>query len=51
MNTIRHTKHFLHPSTIWVSKESQWVTTVLGSCVSICLFDQKKCIGGINHFM
>lgn len=44
-------KHFLHPSTIWVSKEPYWVTTVLGSCVSICLFDKKKCVGGINHFM
>jgi chemotaxis protein CheD len=51
MNKIRHTPHFLHPSTIWISKEPQWVTTVLGSCVSICLYDKKKCIGGINHFM
>lgn len=51
MNSIRHMKHFLHPSTIWVSKEPQWVTTILGSCVSICLFDKKKYIGGINHFM
>lgn len=43
--------HFLHPSAIWISKEPQWVTTILGSCVSVCLYDKKKCIGGINHFM
>jgi chemotaxis protein CheD len=51
MNKVKQAKHFLHPSTIWISKEPYWVTTVLGSCVSICLFDKKKCIGGINHFM
>lgn len=51
MSNDRQMKHFLHPSTIWISKEPSLVTTVLGSCVSICLFDKKKCIGGINHFM
>jgi chemotaxis protein CheD len=51
MKLNRQTKHYLHPSTIWISKDPQWVTTVLGSCVSICLFDKKKCIGGINHYM
>ena len=51
MSNIRQTNHFLHPSTIWTSKEPLWVTTILGSCVSVCLFDKKKCIGGINHFM
>jgi chemotaxis protein CheD len=51
MSNIRQPNHFLHPSTIWISNEPQWVTTILGSCVSVCLFDKKKCIGGINHFM
>jgi chemotaxis protein CheD len=51
MKINRQIKHYLHPSTIWISKDPQWVTTVLGSCVSICLFDKKKCIGGINHYM
>ncbi len=27
------------------------VTTVLGSCVAVCLFDETKKIGGINHYM
>lgn len=27
------------------------VTTVLGSCVSVCLWDSKLKIGGINHYM
>jgi len=51
MNDSRQMKHFLHPSTILISKEAQWVTTILGSCVSICLFDKKTRIGGINHYM
>jgi chemotaxis protein CheD len=46
-----HADYFLHPSAIYISKEPQWVTTVLGSCVAICFFDKKKCIGGINHYM
>jgi chemotaxis protein CheD len=27
------------------------ITTVLGSCVSVCLWDQVTGIGGMNHFM
>lgn len=27
------------------------ISTVLGSCVSICLFDLKAEVGGINHFL
>lgn len=28
-----------------------YIATVLGSCVSIALFDQKQHFGGLNHFM
>ncbi|MCD6346605.1 MAG: chemotaxis protein CheD [Bacteroidales bacterium] len=27
------------------------VCTLLGSCVSVCLWDKKQKIGGINHFL
>lgn len=27
------------------------ITTVLGSCVSVCLYDTVRCCGGMNHFM
>jgi len=30
---------------------SDVITTVLGSCVSVCLFDLPKGVGGMNHFM
>lgn len=27
------------------------ITTILGSCVSVCLYDSSNGIGGMNHFM
>lgn len=51
MTNIRQTPYFLHPSTICVSKDAQWITTILGSCVAVCFFDKKRTIGGINHYM
>ena len=26
-------------------------TTVLGSCVAVCLYDSGACVGGMNHFL
>lgn len=51
MNTARQTPHFLHPSTLCVSSDPQWITTVLGSCVAVCFYDKVKNIGGMNHYM
>ncbi|OQX97059.1 MAG: chemotaxis protein CheD [Bacteroidetes bacterium 4572_128] len=42
---------FLYPSSIFVSKKPNFIITILGSCVSVCLFDFRLKIGGINHFM
>lgn len=42
---------YLYPAGLYVSKEPAVVTTVLGSCVSVCLYDPILHIGGINHFM
>ncbi len=43
--------YFLNPSKIFVSNESFNAITILGSCVSVCLFDKTKKVGGINHYM
>ncbi|PIB37432.1 chemotaxis protein CheD [Reichenbachiella sp. 5M10] len=43
--------HFLYPSTLFVGASATEVVTVLGSCVSVCLYDKVKKIGGINHYM
>jgi len=44
-------EHYLYPGNIFASEEPYLVTTVLGSCVSVCLWDSRKMVGGINHFM
>jgi chemotaxis protein CheD len=47
----KHELIFLHPSAMYVSIDPQWIITILGSCVAVCLFDRTRAIGGINHFM
>jgi chemotaxis protein CheD len=42
---------FIYSSGLMVSKKPLVLTTVLGSCVAICLFDKKLRAGGMNHFM
>ena len=43
--------HFLYPGTVFAPPVPHRVTTVLGSCVAVCLWDRKAGVGGINHFM
>ena len=33
------------------SAEPRVLVTILGSCVSVCLWDQQRGIGGMNHFV
>ena len=33
------------------SEKPMWISTLLGSCVSVCLYDERAKIGGMNHFM
>ncbi|MBJ6751650.1 histidine kinase [Geomonas anaerohicana] len=35
----------------YATDEAVAITTVLGSCVSVCLYDVELGIGGMNHFM
>ncbi len=52
MNTLEVIEtHYLFPSSVFTSTTPCQVTTVLGSCISVCLVDVVKNIGGINHFM
>tara|TARA_B100001245_G_C22798193_1_gene384809 strand:+ start:142 stop:606 length:465 start_codon:yes stop_codon:yes gene_type:complete len=44
-------KYYLLPSGIFVEKEPHVVDTVLGSCVAVCMYDDRLKIGGINHYM
>lgn len=42
---------YLPPGQLIVSAEPLEVTTILGSCVSLCLWDAGAGIGGINHYL
>ncbi|HEX6770065.1 MAG TPA: chemotaxis protein CheD, partial [Candidatus Binatia bacterium] len=42
---------YLHPGQLFVAADSYAVTTILGSCVAVCLWDPVTRIGGINHFL
>jgi chemotaxis protein CheD len=44
-------KHFLYPGQIFVSREPAVITTILGSCAALCLWDGRKKIGGMNHYL
>lgn len=36
---------------VHASEEPALIKTLLGSCISVCLFDPVKRVGGMNHFM
>ena len=46
-----HRTYYLYPSNIFASRELYYVTTLLGSCVAVCLYDRRQQFGGMNHFM
>jgi chemotaxis protein CheD len=43
--------HYLYPAALFADKRPHKVTTILGSCVSVCLYDPILKRGGINHYM
>lgn len=43
--------HFLNPGEYYATDRPEILGTVLGSCISVCLIDEKNKIGGMNHFM
>ena len=41
----------IHIGQYFATKNSTSISTVLGSCVSVCLFDPVMKIGGMNHIL
>jgi chemotaxis response regulator CheB/chemotaxis receptor (MCP) glutamine deamidase CheD len=44
-------KIYLNAGDLIITKEGAILCTVLGSCVSVCVFDPIKKVGGMNHFL
>jgi chemotaxis protein CheD len=42
---------YLQPGQLYVSASAARVTTILGSCIAVGLWDDEREIGGMNHFM
>lgn len=42
---------YLHPGQIHATSHSTLISTVLGSCVAVCLWDPAARVGGMNHFL
>lgn len=40
----------IHPGA-WAIEPERPLSTLLGSCVAVCLFDPQSRVGGLNHFM
>ena len=47
---MNNNHYFLQPGYIFVPDQSGSISTVIGSAVSVCIYDRKKQIGGMNHF-
>lgn len=44
-------QYFLHTGDIFISAQPYLIRTILGSCVSVCLWDERKKQGGMNHYI
>ena len=42
---------YLHPGHIYFTQTPTIVTTILGSCVSVCLFAEARGAAGMNHYV
>lgn len=48
--TAEKTMQYLQPGGLHVARATT-ITTILGSCVAVCLWDAARGTGGMNHFL
>jgi chemotaxis protein CheD len=44
-------RHFLYPGQVFATSDPIIISTILGSCAAICLWDRRKKAGGMNHYL
>jgi chemotaxis protein CheD len=44
-------RHFLYPGQVFVTRDPITISTILGSCAAVCLWDSHKRAGGMNHYL
>ena len=42
---------YLYPGQVYTASQPLIVSTILGSCVAVCLWDAQSSIAGINHYL
>lgn len=42
---------YVHPGQLYAASHAALVSTILGSCVAVCLWDPVARVGGMNHFL
>jgi len=42
---------YLYPGQVIADAEGQRVSTILGSCVGVCLWDPERRVGGMTHYL
>lgn len=40
----------IFPGEVYVTKSHELITTLLGSCIAVCMRDRMNGVGGMNHF-
>ncbi|AFG38071.1 chemotaxis protein CheD [Spirochaeta africana] len=48
---LKRTAYILHPGEYHATGDPVVISTVLGSCIAVVLYDRKARIGGMNHFL
>lgn len=51
LSAINSESRYLYPGMLFAEPGDYSVTTVLGSCVSVCLWDPAARVGGMNHYL
>jgi chemotaxis receptor (MCP) glutamine deamidase CheD len=44
-------RHFLYPGQVFATRDPIVISTILGSCAAVCLWDRNKKAGGMNHYL
>jgi len=42
---------YIGPGEFYASRDDVVISTLLGSCISVALYDSQQLLGGMNHFM
>lgn len=44
-------RHYVHAGQLVTVSDPAEITTILGTCVAVCLWDPERGVGGLNHYL